>query len=129
MIMLSYQSHQMTWSQVMRSQRKVLEEWHYNNMFYCHIQVHLSGNYVSAVKSPPSIQVHLPWWPPFSQHVLWWYCNHPGILSSIAEILLSNLVFHNGVTPVSVLTLKPPLGVIGVLLLKPWVSPILSICI
>jgi len=28
-------------------------------------------------------------------------------------------IFYDGVTPVSVLTLKPPLGVIGALLLKP----------
>jgi len=37
----------------------------------------------------------------------------------MAEILLFNSVFHDGVTPVSVSTLKPPLGVIGVLPLKP----------
>jgi len=37
----------------------------------------------------------------------------------MAEILLSNLVFHDGVIPVSVLTLKPLLEVIGVLPLKP----------
>ena len=30
----------------------------------------------------------------------------------MAEILLFNLVFHDGVTPVSVSTLKPLLGVI-----------------
>ena len=76
-----------------------------------------------------NIQVCLPWWLPFSQHVLWWCCKPPGILSSKVEILLSNLVFHDGVTPVSVSTLKPPLGVIGVVLLKPRVSPILSVCI
>jgi len=35
------------------------------------------------------------------------------------KILLFNLVFHGKVTPVSVLILKPPLGVIGVLPLKP----------
>jgi len=33
----------------------------------------------------------------------------------MAEILLFNLVFYDGVTPVSVSTLKPLLGVIGVL--------------
>ena len=76
-----------------------------------------------------NIQACLPWQPPFSQHVLWWYCNHPDILSSIVEILLFNSVFHDGVTPISVSILKPPLGVIGVLPLKPQVSPILSICI
>ena len=38
-------------------------------------------------------------------------------------------VFHDGVAPVSVSTLKPLLGVIGVLPLKPRVSPITSICI
>ena len=38
-------------------------------------------------------------------------------------------VFHDGVTLVSVSTLKPPLGAIGVLPLKPQASPILSVCI
>ena len=75
------------------------------------------------------IQACLPWQPPFLQHVLWQCCNHLGILSSTVEILLFNLVFHDRVTPVSVSTLKPSLGAIGVLPLKPWVSPILSVCI
>ena len=52
-----------------------------------------------------------------------------GIPSSTVEILLFNLVFHDGVTPVSVSTLKPLLGIIGVLPLKPRASPILSVCI
>ena len=77
----------------------------------------------------PIIQVCLPQWPPFLQHTLWRCCNPPGILSSTVGILLFNLVFHDGVTPVSVSTLKPLLGVTGVLLMKPWVSPILSVCI
>ena len=38
-------------------------------------------------------------------------------------------VFHDGVTPVSISTLKPLLGVIGVLPLKPRASPIISVCI
>jgi len=42
----------------------------------------------------------------------------PDIPSSTVEILLFNSVFHDGVTPVSVSTLKPPLGAIGVLPLK-----------
>jgi len=53
----------------------------------------------------------------------------PGIPSSMAEILLFNSVFYNRVTPVSVSTLKPSLGVIGVLPLKPQASPIISVCI
>jgi len=76
-----------------------------------------------------TLQARLPWWPPFSQHVLWRCCNPPGIPSSMAEILLFNSVFHDRVAPVSVSTLKPPLGVIGVLPLKPWVFPITSVCI
>ena len=99
------------------------------DMYFCHMQVHLSRNYIPAVKSPPNIQVYLPQQPSFSQHVLWWCCNHLDILSSIVEILLFNLVFHDGVTLVSVSTLKPLLGVIGVLPLKPQASPILSVCI
>ena len=95
----------------------------------CHMQVHLSRNYISVVKSPPNIQARLPWQPPFLQHILWWCYNHLDILFSMAEILLFNSVFYNRVTPVSVSTLKPLLRVIEVLLLKPQASPILSICI
>ena len=88
-----------------------------------------------------NIQACLPQQPPFLQHISWQYCNHLDILSSIAEILLFNLVFHDGVTLVSVSTLKPPFGVIEVLPLKPpfgvigvlplksRASPILSVCI
>jgi len=72
-----------------------------------------------------------------SVHWLWRYklnevcdsCNHPGILSSMVEILLFNSVFHDGVTPISISTLKPPLRVIGVLPLKSQASPILSVYI
>ena len=67
--------------------------------------------------------------PSFLQHVSQQYCNYPGILSFTVEILLFNSVFYDRVTSVSVSTLKPPLGVIGVLPLKPLASPILSICI
>jgi len=76
-----------------------------------------------------TIQAHLPQRPPFSQHVSWQCCNPPDIPSSMAEILLFNSVFHDRVTSVSVSTLKPPLGAIGVFPLKPWASPILSVCI
>jgi len=65
-----------------------------------------------------NIQACLLWHPPFSQHILWQCCNHLGIPSSTAEILLFKLVFHDGVTPVSVSTLKSLLGVIGVFPLK-----------
>jgi len=37
----------------------------------------------------------------------------------MVEILLFNSVFHDGVTPVSVSTLKPPLEAIRVFPLKP----------
>ena len=76
-----------------------------------------------------TLQARLPRQPPFSQHVLWQCCNPPGIPSSTAEILLFNSVFYDGVDPVSVSTLKLPLGVIGVVTLKPRASPILSVCI
>ena len=76
-----------------------------------------------------TLQAHLPRQPSFLQHVLWWCCNPPGIPSSTMEILLFNSVFHDGVAPVSVSTLKLPLGVIGVVTLKPRASPILSVCI
>ena len=71
-------------------------------------------NYIPTVISPLK---HTS--PPFSQHVLWQCCNPLGIPSSTTEILLFNSVFHDGVTPVSVSTLKSLLGVIGVLPLKP----------
>ena len=44
----------------------------------------------------------------------------------MAEILLFDLVFHDGVTSVSVLTLKPPLRVIGAIPLKIQTSPIVE---
>jgi len=47
----------------------------------------------------------------------------------MAERLLFDSVFYDEVTPVSISTLKPVLGVIGVLPLKPRASPIISICI
>ena len=47
----------------------------------------------------------------------------------MAEILLFDSVFHNGVTPVSVSTLKPLLRVIEALPLKPQASPIISVYI
>ena len=76
------------------------------------MQVHSSRNNILTVKSSPK---HTS--PPFLQHVLWQCCNHLGIPSSTAEILLFNLVFYDRVTPVSVS------------ILKPQASPILSICI
>ena len=93
-------------------------------MTYCHIQVHPSGNYIPTVISSPNYTSL-----PFSQYVLWQCCNHPGILSSMVEILLFNLVFHDRVTPISVSILKSLLGVIGVLSLKLQASSILSVCI
>ena len=51
------------------------------------------------------------------------------IPSSTVEILLFNSVFHDGVAPISVSILKPPLGAIVVLPLKPQASPILPLCI
>ena len=59
----------------------------------------------------PIIQAHLPWQLPFLQHVLWWWYNYLDILSFITEILLFYSVFYGGVTPVSVSTLKPLLGI------------------
>ena len=66
-------------------------------------------NYIPAVMPPLN---HTS--PPFSQHVSWWYCNSLGIPSSMTEILLFNLVFHDGVNPVSVSTLKLLLRIIEV---------------
>ena len=79
-----------------------------------YMQVYSSRNYIPMVKSPPK---HTS--PPFSQHILWWCYNYLGIPSSTVEILPFNSVFHDRVTPISVSKLKPPLGVIWVLSLKP----------
>jgi len=49
------------------------------------MQVHMSGNYIPIVISPPN------------------YTSLP----SMAEMLLFDLVFHDGVTPVNVSILKP----------------------
>ena len=88
------------------------------------MQVHPSRNYIPVVISFPNYTS-----PPFLQHILWQCYNYLGILSSIAEILLFDLVFHNRVIPVSVLILKPPLRIIKALPLKPQASPIISVCI
>ena len=45
----------------------------------------------------------------------------------MTEILLFDLVFYGRVTPVSVSILKPPLVIIGAILLKPQASPIVGI--
>jgi len=84
-----------------------------------YIQVYPSENYIPMVILSPIIQACLPQWPPFLQHALQQCCNHPGILSSMAEILLFDLVFYDGVASVSVSILKSLLGVIGALPLKP----------
>jgi len=78
------------------------------------MQVYLSRNYIPAVILSPNYTSLL-----FSQHTLKQCCNHPDIPSSTAEILLFDLVFYDGVTPVSVSTLKLLLRVIGALSLKP----------
>ena len=90
------------------------------------MQVHLSGNNVPTVKPLPN-HTSLP--STVATFVLWWCCEPPDIPSSTAEILLFNSVFHDRVAPVSVSTLKPLLGEIGVLPLKLQASPILSVCI
>ena len=84
----------------------------------CHIQVHLSRNNITMVKPP---------------------LNHTSLSSMVATFLTTCLIavlqssrysiFHDGVTPVSVETLKPPLGAIEVLPLKPQASPIILVCI
>ena len=93
------------------------------------MQVHLSRNYIFMVilslnYTSPSSTVAT-----FSQHASWWWCIYLGILSSMTEILLTNLVFYGGVTFVSVSTLKSSLSIIGAILLKPQISPIIGIYI
>ena len=98
--------------------------------YSCHIQVHLSRKL-----HPRSDATSEPCKPVFHSSHLSRNMSYGGAAtlwvfhSSTAEILLFNSVFHNGVTPVSVSTLKPLLGVIGVLPLKPQASPIISVCI
>jgi len=85
------------------------------------MQVYLSRNYIPGVISPPNYTS-----PPLLQYILQWCCNHLGILSSLAEILLFDLVFHNGVTLVSVSTLRPLLRIIEAIPLKLQASPIVG---
>jgi len=87
-----------------------------SSIYECHMQVHLSGNNIPAVKLP---------------------LNHTSLSSTAATFLATCLmavlqpsrysVFYGGDTLVNVSTLKPLLGVIGVLPLKPRASPILSV--
>ena len=77
------------------------------------MQAYPSGNYISTVISFPNYTSLS-----FLQHILWWCCNPLSILFSMVKILLFNSVFYDGVTPVSISTLKPRLGVIEVLPLK-----------
>ena len=91
------------------------------------MQVHSSRNYIPIVKSSPK---HTS--PPSTAAIF--FATHLMAMVqpsrySMAEILLFNLVFHDRVTPVSISTLKPPLGVIGILPMKPQASPKLSVCI
>jgi len=84
----------------------------------CHMQVHLSGNYIPMVISSS---------------------NYTSLPSMVATFLATHLktvlqpsgysIFYGGVTPISVSTLKPPLRVIEALPLKLRASPIISICI
>ena len=90
-------------------------------------QVYLSGKHITTVYFLPTIKAHLPWQPPFLQHILRQCCNYLDISSSTVEILLFDSVFHDRVTPVSISTLKPPLGVIRAIPLKLQTSPIVGI--
>ena len=83
------------------------------------MQVHPSENQISVVILSLNHTSLLFIVATFSQHTSWWWCIYLGILSPMTEILLIDLVFHSGVTFISILTLKPPLRVIGTILLKP----------
>ena len=87
--------------------------------YNCHIQVHLSRNHIFAGISSLNYTSLPSTAATFLQHTLQWWYIHPGILSSMMEVLLTDSVFYGGVTPISVLILKPLLGVIGTNLLKP----------
>ena len=82
------------------------------------MQVHLSGNHISAGILSLNYISLLSMMAIFLQHTSQQWCIHPGILSFIMEVLLTDLVFYGRVTPISVLTLKSPLSVIGAKLLK-----------
>ena len=82
------------------------------------MQVYLSRNNVPAVEPPLN---HTS--PPSMAAIFLTTCLMAVLQPSGYSVLHSgdtpiHLVFHDGVTPVSVLILKPPLGVIGVLPLK-----------
>ena len=82
------------------------------------MQVHLSKNYISTVILPLNHTSLSSMAATFLQHTSQWWCIHLGILSSMTEILLTDSVFYDGVTSISVSTLKPPLKIIGAILLK-----------
>jgi len=91
----------------------------YQILMECHIQVHSSRNYIPVVGSPPKHTSPPSMVATFLTTHLIVVLQPLGIPSSTVEILLFSSVFHDRVTPVSILTLKPPLGVIEVLPLKP----------
>jgi len=68
------------------------------------MQVHPSGNYIFMVILSPN------------------YTSLP----SMVKILLFDSVFHDRVTSISISILKPLLGVIGAIPLKPQASPIVG---
>ena len=93
------------------------------------MQVYLSRNNVPAVEPPLN---HTS--PPSMAAIFLTTCLMAVLQPSGYSVLHSgdtpiHLVFHDGVTPVSVSTLKPLLRATGVLPLKPQASPILSVCI
>jgi len=115
-------------SQVKESCIRVIQENSDTELFILYIlsywsviicQVYSSRKHISMVYFLLTIKAHLLWQPPFLQYALQWCYNYLSISSSMAEILLFNLVFHDRVTSVSVSTLKPLLRVIGAILLKP----------
>jgi len=84
-------------------------------------KLHLCSDITSQLYKPAFYSSHL------SRNIFYkWCCNHPGIPSSMAEILLFDLVFYNRVTPVSVSILKSLLGIMKAIPLKPQASSIVG---
>ena len=93
------------------------------------MQFHLSGNNVTTVEPPLN---HTS--PPSIVAIFLTTCLMAVLQPSGYSVLHGgdtpiHSVFYDRVTPVSVSTLKPPLGATVVLPLKPRASPILSVCI
>ena len=89
-------------------------------------QVHSSRNYIPIVISSPSYTSLHSMAATFLAICLTAVLQPSGYSIFYSRNTPFNLVFHDRVTPVSVSTLKPLLGIIEIILLKLWASSIVG---